>query len=240
LEPEPVPGSGVSLEPDGGVPVRGAELPEPFVPMFGQLDVEPELDPDVPELDEPVLDEPEFEVDDGVVVDGLDVEELLPEFPVAPVFEVVAALATSAPPATRPEVSAPMASMLRRRNGMGTVPFVVCGRPIQAGTAERALRVCVSPYTGVGRCRVFPDESVTIHRNDTRRSRKLGACTQDAHRGRPEIVGRSPTDQVSACSPANSTSASARRSHPCRGSPRARRGSESWRRDVVAGRPHPC
>jgi hypothetical protein len=118
--------------------------------MLGQLRVEPELDPEVPELDEPVLDEPEFEVDDGVVVDEfdvaeLDVEELVPEFPVAPVFEVVAALATSAPPATRPEVSAPIARMLRRRNGMGTVPFVVCGRPIQAGTAERAPRNCVSP-----------------------------------------------------------------------------------------------
>lgn len=75
---------------------------------------EPELDPD-PELEpedelepEPVL--PVFELEDGVVVDEL---ELVPEFPV--VVDVVAALATSAPPARSPDVSAPTARTLRKR-----------------------------------------------------------------------------------------------------------------------------
>ncbi|MGA2474504.1 MAG: hypothetical protein ABSG39_13590, partial [Acidimicrobiales bacterium] len=96
-------------------------VPEPL-PMSGQLCVEPEPDPVLelePEdvLDEPelVLLDPEFPVlvlVDGVVVDELDVE-LVPELPV--VVEVVAALATSAPPVTSPVVSAPMASTLRRR-----------------------------------------------------------------------------------------------------------------------------
>ena len=60
---------------------------------------------------------PALEPDDGVVVEEeLDVEEfdvelvpVLPELPV--VVDVVAALATSAPPARRPDVSAPVASM---------------------------------------------------------------------------------------------------------------------------------
>jgi hypothetical protein len=130
--------------------VRGPELePEPLLPMLGQLRVEPELDPDVPELDEPVLDEPEFEVDDGAVVDEfdvdeLDVEEFVPEFPVAPVFEVVAALATSAPPATRPEVSAPIARMLRRRNGMGTVLLSSAADPFRPAL-QSVLLVSVCP-----------------------------------------------------------------------------------------------
>ena len=91
--------------------------PEPL-PMLGQLRVvlEPglELEPDPEEVPEPEL--PELVPDDGVVVEELDAE-LEPELPV--VVEVVAALATSAPPARRPEVSAPMASTLRRRIVMG-------------------------------------------------------------------------------------------------------------------------
>ncbi len=105
--------------------------------MFGQLLVEPELDPEVPELDEPELEEPEVEDDDGVDVDeledGVDVE-LVPELPVEPVVEVVAAFATNAPPTRRPELSAPTASTLRRRNGMSGIPsFSVTGllRPAQ-------------------------------------------------------------------------------------------------------------
>ena len=88
--------------------------------MFGQFLVE--LDPELePELDpEPVDEFEEPEPDDGVVVEELDVEEfdveLVPVFPELPVVvDVVAALATSAPPPTRPDVSAPMASTLRRR-----------------------------------------------------------------------------------------------------------------------------
>ncbi len=114
-------------------------VPDP-PPMSGQLCVEPEPDP-VPELEpEDVLDEPELVpldpefpvlvLVDGVVVDELDVE-LVPELPV--VVEVVAALATSAPPVTSPVVSAPMASTLRRRICMGGLPFVSCGTPTHSG-----------------------------------------------------------------------------------------------------------
>jgi hypothetical protein len=79
--------------------------------MFGQFLVEPEPVPaPVPDPELPVL-----ELDgDGVVVDEFEVEvELVPVLPV--VVDVVAALAASAPPARRPDVSAPMASTLRRR-----------------------------------------------------------------------------------------------------------------------------
>ena len=107
--------------------------------MFGQFLVEPELElvPEPVELEDPelVVPEPELpvlELDDGVVVDEPDVAafdvELVPELPELPeVVDVVAALATSAPPARRPELSAPMARMLRRRIFMACVPFrVVC------------------------------------------------------------------------------------------------------------------
>ena len=57
---------------------------------------------------------------DGVVVDELEVA-LVPELPV--VVEVVAALATNAPPVRSPALSAPTASTLRRRICMGGVPF---------------------------------------------------------------------------------------------------------------------
>jgi hypothetical protein len=97
--------------------------------MLGQflVEPEPELEPepdDVPDEPELVLPEPELpvlELEDGVVVDGVELGELEleppPELPV--VVEVVAALATSAPPARRPELSAPMASTFRRRICMG-------------------------------------------------------------------------------------------------------------------------
>jgi hypothetical protein len=116
------------------------------LPMFGQslvepdpeLEVDPDPDPDpdpdaddeledpVPVVPEPVL--PEFEVDDGVVVD--DELELVPELP--DVVDVVAALATIAPPATRPEVSAPAARTLRRRICMAYVPFRLSGAPTRS------------------------------------------------------------------------------------------------------------
>jgi hypothetical protein len=111
------PDEGGPPEPDGGVP--DAE-PDPL-PMSGQSLVEPdpelEVEPD-PELEpEDELEEPDpvlpvFALDDGVVDDGEELE-LLPEFPV--VADVVAALATSAPPARSPEVSAPTARTLRKR-----------------------------------------------------------------------------------------------------------------------------
>ncbi len=114
----------------GGVPLG---VPEPL-PMLGQLWVEPEPDPVDPELEpddvlddpEPVLLDPEvplLELDDGVEVDGF-VVELVPEVPV--VLDVVAALATNAPPARRPVVSAPMASTFRRRICMVIFLSLVC------------------------------------------------------------------------------------------------------------------
>ncbi len=132
----------LELEPDGGavpLPAGGVPVwvPEPL-PMLGQFLVEPEPEL-VPEPDgvlaepelvlpEPVLPEPELD-------DGVEVEELLvepePEFPV--VVDVVAALATSAPPATRPEVSAPMPITLRRRIFIGCLPFISCGAPAHPG-----------------------------------------------------------------------------------------------------------
>ncbi len=217
--------------------------------MFGQLLVEPEPDPEVPELDEPELDEPELEEpeledDDGVDVDELEVDELevglVPELPVDPVVEVVAALATSAPPTRRPELRAPTASTLRRRNGMSSIPFVLCDRPTQAGTAERAPRICGSTYTCLSQCTGFPDESMTILRKRPRRHRCLTDRPQDVHGARGGLEKERRTDQISACRPANSTSASARRSRPDRGIPGASRGSASWRRGAVAGRPRPC
>ena len=124
--PEPERGgapSGGAPDPDGGV------LPVPDVdplPMLGQFLEEPELEPEpVGELEEPVPEFPEpllpvFELDEGAV--GGDEPELLPELPV--VVDVVAALATSAPPARSPEVRAPTASTLRRRICMVALPFV--------------------------------------------------------------------------------------------------------------------
>ena len=142
-EPEGAPA--LELEPDGGVPVPAGGVPvwvpEPL-PMLGQLWVEPELElePVEPEL-EPELDEPEPVLLDPVLgvlelEGGVAVDELVPEVPLDPVFpvlEVVAALATNAPPARRPEVSAPMASTLRRRICMTVLPFISCGAPTRSG-----------------------------------------------------------------------------------------------------------
>ena len=140
------------LEPErGGAPCGGAPDPDGGVvpvpdfgplPMSGQFLVEPDPEPEeeleepVAELPEPVL--PELELDDGAV--GEDELELPPELPV--VVDVVAALATSAPPATRPEVSAPTARTLRRRICMVVCPFVcVERRPVRTGSADDALRI---------------------------------------------------------------------------------------------------
>ena len=102
-------------------PEDGALEPLPLPPMFGQLCVELELELELdPELVEPELElEPELPVLDvlGVVDDEL-VDEPVEAFDVVP--DVVAALATSAPPATRPEASAPVASTVRIRIFMGS------------------------------------------------------------------------------------------------------------------------
>jgi hypothetical protein len=102
------------------------------LPMLGQFWFEPEPEPELEfELgpddgpEEPGLVLPVPGLPEGVLVGGLLVDEpddeLVPELPV--VLEVAAA-ATSAPPATRPVVSAPMANTLRRRICMGGLPFV--------------------------------------------------------------------------------------------------------------------
>jgi len=121
--------------------------PDPL-PMLGQLwVVEPELDepelelePELvlPELELPDPELPVLEVEDGVV-DVLEPELELEPVPVLPVVLVVAALATSAPPARSPDVSAPMASTLRRRICMGGLPFhlVWCTGPF--GPAPHTL-----------------------------------------------------------------------------------------------------
>ena len=101
---------------------------DPFDPLDPELELDPELDE--PELAEPVLDEPVLpELDDGVVVEEFE-DEPEPELvPVLPVVGVVAALATSAPPARRPDVSAPIASTLRKRICMRWLPFLSCVAP---------------------------------------------------------------------------------------------------------------
>jgi hypothetical protein len=104
-------------------------VPVPL-PMFGQFLVEPlsalELDPEPDELEEL---EPEL-----LLLDPLDpVLEVLELDDGGVVEELVAAPATSAPPATSPVVSAPMANTLRSRSFM-VVPFVrVLRPPVRAG-----------------------------------------------------------------------------------------------------------
>ncbi len=128
-------------------------VPEPL-PMLGQLCVEPEPDPVLELEPEDVLDEPELVLLDPefpvlVLVDGVvDCElgvELVPELPV--VVEVVAALATSAPPVTSPVVSAPMASTLRKRICMGGLPFRLVWNADPFGPVRHTLH----PGSGAGR-----------------------------------------------------------------------------------------
>jgi hypothetical protein len=106
--------------------------------MFGQFLVEPE--PELEPEPEPELElGPElllFELDDGVVVEDPDVE-LVPEFPEV---EVVAALATSAPPARSPEVSAPTARTLRKRMCMAGEPFCVSAAPSPCEPVRQTVR----------------------------------------------------------------------------------------------------
>jgi hypothetical protein len=118
---------GGAPDPDGGVPLSEPDL----LPMFGQFLVEPEPELELEAEPEPLL----FELDEGVVVEEPDVE-LVPEFPEV---EVVAALATSAPPASSPEVSALTARTLRKRMYMADVPFSVSPTPARV---SRYCRQC--------------------------------------------------------------------------------------------------
>jgi hypothetical protein len=127
VEPLPEPEVGGAPAPDGGVP---DSEPDPL-PMSGQFLVEPEpelpLDPEVPLL----------ELDEGVVP-ALPEVELVPELPVA--VDVVAASATSAPPARSPDVSALTASTLRTRICMIVPPFRVFGAPAPCEPVVQRLR----------------------------------------------------------------------------------------------------
>jgi hypothetical protein len=134
-------------------------------PELLELELEPDELPDVPVplLADPLL--PVLEEDDvPEPVAALDVPEVELE-PELPVVDVVAALATSAPPARSPEVSAPTATALRSRMCMGICPFVsVLHRPVRTGTTHPAPRNLGSAQNDVGACEQFLDKRVTIYR----------------------------------------------------------------------------
>jgi hypothetical protein len=117
LEPEPV------LEP--------FELFE--LPVLPELELAVLFEPDVPDVVLVPVD-PEFPVDE--VVPSVEVVELVPEPDVEPA--VVAAFATTAPPATRPEASAPAASTLRNRMCIGVALLGRCC----ARSLERTATAC--------------------------------------------------------------------------------------------------
>jgi hypothetical protein len=130
-------------EPAGGVP-WAPELEFEPLPMFGQLwveplpELEPEAEPELGVLEEldPVLEV--LELDDGVVVEEL----LFVLEPVVPVLDVavVAASAASAPPASSPVVSAPMANTLRSRSFIVVaLSFVCCAHPFGPAITRCAL-----------------------------------------------------------------------------------------------------
>jgi hypothetical protein len=207
---------GVAGDPAGGVPW----VFEPD-PMLGQFFVEPEPElelelPELPELEELEPEELELPVfpvlellDDGVVVDE-PVPELEPELVLGVELDVVAALATSAPPARSPVVNAPTASTFRRRSCMEDMPFVSGAAPAHSGgTDQRAPRTCGQPQSDVGGWAEFPCESMTILRT---RSRAVKAPWFSR-----------------ACGRANNTSAWAPVAHAGRRKPPNRRGSASSR-----------
>jgi hypothetical protein len=161
--------------------------------MLGQLRVEPEPELDEPLLDDPVLELPEPELpllDDGVVVEELEDEE--PELelePVFPVVDVVAALAASAPPAKRPEVSAPTATTLRKRSCMGSCPFLWChDRSHRAGTAHPAPVTCGAPHSDRSASVELVDDPMTIHRRPSEAAHSRGDDV--AQRSRRGVTGR--------------------------------------------------
>lgn len=136
--------------------------------MLGQFLVEPELELELPELEEPELELPVFPVleldDDGAVVDA-PVLELEPELVLGVELDVVAALATNAPPARRPVVNAPTASTFRKRSCIGRNAFRLwCNALHSEGTAQRAPPTCGQSHSELGECVELPCERVTILR----------------------------------------------------------------------------
>ena len=125
-------------------------LPELEFELDEPLEEEPlEL---LPALFDPEPVVPPFELEDGVVELEPDEPDVEPE-PEFPVPDVVAALATSAPPATRPEVSAPTASALRRRICMMSLSFV-CTDPLGSMQTRCASDLGISAQCRRGVTRV--------------------------------------------------------------------------------------
>ncbi len=179
-------------EPVGGVPLGLEPEPEPL-PMFGQFLVEPlpvlELEPEPDELEpepvpEPVLLDPldpvleVLELDDGVVVEELVLAPEAEPEPVVPVVdevEVVAASATSAPPASSPVVSAPMANTLRSRSFMiVALSFVCCADPF----GPACIRCALDLWLGA-----------TRPQRNGRVSRRLGDDSQPMHGVTADVAG---------------------------------------------------
>jgi hypothetical protein len=103
-------------------------------------DASPLLEPDVGGLPDPDGGEPLSEPEPLPMFGQFLVEpepELVPEFPEG---EVVAALATSAPPVTSPEVSAPMARTLRKRMCITVVPFSFFAAPAPCEPVWQTVR----------------------------------------------------------------------------------------------------
>jgi hypothetical protein len=249
------------LEPDGGAPDGAPEpdggVPDPEpdpLPMFGQFFVEPdpelELDPELEpepepaeELDEPVpvLPEPElfvFELDEGVLVE-LELVPL-PELPVA--ADVVAALATSAPPATRPDASAPTARTLRMRICIVVCPFV-CEAPVHS---TRHCTRCTSDLSAAAQRRGRVTGVTRRTRDDSQQA------TETVHRWHDEdvqVTCRPLTEQECGTAPpggrlrpsslSSSRSASGRRWCRARRIPRVHRESQPWPRDAYGAWLHP-
>ena len=151
--------------------------PEPD-PMLGQFLVEPEPEPELelPELDEPLLEllEPELVPPDPevpvlpvlepVLDDGVLVEELEVELVLGVELDVVAALATNVPPATRPVVNAPMASTLRKRMCMDDCLSSLVKRLPFGRYGQPAIPICAREQSGLGEWVESPYDSVTILR----------------------------------------------------------------------------
>ena len=84
-------------------------------PILGQFLVEPEEDVPLELLGDVEFADPDEFVEEPLPVDVLTADPLVPVELVELVLDVlVAALATNAPPVTRPPVSAPIARTLRR------------------------------------------------------------------------------------------------------------------------------
>jgi hypothetical protein len=167
-------------------PVPELELPELDEPELELL--EPELVP--PELEVPVLPVLEPPLDDGVLVEEPEVELVL-----GVELDVVAALATNAPPATRPVVNAPRASTLRKRMCMDDCLSLLVKRLPFGGYRQPAIPTCAGAQSDIGGWVELPCEWVTILRKPRRSRRPRGywrapgsagarsACTRGSSEG---------------------------------------------------------